>query len=200
MLLIAPCMIMYGAIFLSSMYNNRENIVVFIGKELLALEFLLLTIYFCMKVLSGETPATMIYKERIINRLDNALLAIGAYQICSERFVKTPRIRVDRDAIVIDFDGDPAVRKKIESYSDQLSTALPKDMLINGMYFSKSQDELYIFYDDLNLDKRVVLENIEQVQALVKQRSYSQLMIDNKRTIDLEKNPGVLIVGESGSG
>ena len=136
----------------------------------------------------------------IVLSLDNALISIGAYEDTGSRYVPTPSINVLPDVIKIGFCGNPTFRKVLERYKDELSTALPAGIVVQGIQIPPSQEYLLIYFDDLVLTSQKAYESIEQLNTEVRHTLKSEIIIDAKHIIDLQKTPGMLITGVTGSG
>ena len=97
-----------------------------------------------------------IFEERIKDKMEQNLIAINAcYKWQDSNIYTLPKMRIDFDnsAIVIKLD-DVRIRKQIEAYKDQLSTALPDSLTVKDCFINNSANAFIIKYRDETKETR----------------------------------------------
>ena len=143
-----------------------------------------------------------IYEERIINRIEQSLIAIGA---CSKsetsELYYLPKVRVDYDnslvRICVD---DVRMRKQIESYKDQLSTALPSSLTVKDYYVSNDGTSFVIRYKDEEKDAQKVYKSLSDYLKHIDYNDQLMLEIDEEHRVSLLDYPHWSVLGSTGSG
>ena len=149
---------------------------------------------------SYKTISAFIRTERIINTLEYNFIAIGAYeQYQQSKIYILPNISIFPDHLEISLP-NIQIRKKIENYIDQISTALPQSLIVSSYYYTAENDKLILEYEDTNNNNRLIFVSPEEIANTIKALKYTELLFDTKHIIDLTDFPHWLISGTTGSG
>lgn len=108
-------------------------------------------------------------------------------------------INLNENKISIKTD-DLKIRKKIETYSDQLSSALPDNFVVGDYFITNSGSEFIINFEDINKDTQAKFESLPEYLEHIDKLNKMVFEIDGKHLINLIDYPHFLIAGSTGSG
>ena len=141
-----------------------------------------------------------IFQDSIISSLEHNLIQIEGYEkIKNTQLLNVPLITVENDTIIVDLT-NIRIRKKIETYADMLSTALPNSLVTTNYYFSEDSANLVIEFEDSRKNNRLVFISLQSFISYISKFKKTEFLVDHKHNIDLIENPHWLISGGTGSG
>ena len=119
--------------------------------------------------------------------------------ICEHWYGDTlPDVVVKNGTITVPLD-NVIVRKKLESYIDQISSAVPAGFIITEASLSYDESKLICKYIRSGDSSRIYFHNAEEVVSYVSAHPY-EFPLDQYHSIDLYHTPHLLITGKTGSG
>lgn len=163
---------------------------------ILVSEIILSIIYILLRYHSLKRYITF---SRIRNNIEKNLISIDIYDKYNTSILFTPSISISDSKIIINMN-NIKFRKKIESYSEQFSSALPDFLIVENMYFNKGGNKLIIEYDDSLFDKRIIYKSLSEYKDKILKLPITQFEFDHKHIIDLNEYSHFLVSGTTGSG
>lgn len=126
---------------------------------------------------------------------------IGLYTEIFNNYKLFPAIDVNTEKQEIKISVDSVdLRRKLESYIDTLSTALPSRYLVKSSYFTKTQDYLVLKYEDTKRQNRLIFNRAVDLYDYSNSLQITELFLDKNTTINLKETPHLLLTGGTGSG
>ena len=92
------------------------------------------------------------------------------------------------------------MRKQIESYKDQLSTALPSSLTVKDYYVSNDGTSFVIRYKDEEKDAQKVYKSLSDYLKHIDYNDQLMLEIDEEHRVSLLDYPHWSVLGSTGSG
>ena len=175
----------------------KDIAIIFIVLSVLC--FLLIVLYI---LIIRKGFKQFIYEERIINRIEQNLIAIGA---CSKSDTSNlyflPPVRVDYEKSLVEIRVDDVkIRKQIESYKEQLSTALPGSLTVKDYFISNDGNSFIIRYKDEEKDAQKVYKKLSDYLKHIDKNDQLTLEIDEEHAVSLLDFPHWALLGSTGSG
>lgn len=119
--------------------------------------------------------------------------------ICNHWYGATlPDVIVKNGTITVSLDNF-FVRKKLETYIDQLSSAVPAGFIISETSLSYDESKLLCKYVRSGESERIYYRSAKDVVSYVSAHPY-EFPLDRYHAIDLYHTPHLLITGKTGSG
>ena len=142
------------------------------------------------------------YEERIKAKIEQNLIAIGAcYKSESSNFYCLPRIKLDfENSIVVLQLEDVKIRKQIEAYKEQLSTALPDALTVKDYYINNTGNQFIIRFKDETKDKQRTYKSLGEYLRHIDYNDQLTMEIDEEHRINLLDFSHWAILGSTGSG
>jgi len=143
-----------------------------------------------------------LYEERIKTKIEQNLIAIGAcYKSETSNFYCLPRIKLDfENSIVVLQLEDVKIRKQIEAYKDQLSTALPDALTVKDYYISNTGNQFIIRFKDEANDKQRIYKSLGEYLKHIDYNDQLIMEADEEHRISLLDYSHWAILGSTGSG
>jgi len=143
-----------------------------------------------------------LYEERIKTKIEQNLIAIGAcYKSETSNFYCLPRIKLDfENSIVVLQLEDVKIRKQIEAYKDQLSTALPDALTVKDYYISNTGNQFIIRFKDEANDKQRIYKSLGEYLKHIDYNDQLIMEVDEEHRISLLDYSHWAILGSTGSG
>jgi len=143
-----------------------------------------------------------LYEERIKTKIEQNLIAIGAcYKSETSNFYCLPRIKLDfENSIVVLQLEDVKIRKQIEAYKDQLSTALPDALTVKDYYISNTGNQFIIRFKDEANDKQRIYKSLGEYLKHIDYNDQLIMEVDEEHRISLLDYGHWAILGSTGSG
>lgn len=131
--------------------------------------------------------------------IEKNLKIIGATVPFFDNIELLPNIKVNESSIIIDIT-NINIRKILEKNADVLSSALPKNYIVNDYYLSKDEKKFLINYENINKPTRYIFNSLIELNKTFENFNSYVFPLDKKRSINLKEQPHLLITGASGSG
>lgn len=147
-----------------------------------------------------KTLKQYFFQDSIISSLEHNFIQIEGYEkIKNTQLLNVPLIVVEKEKVIIDLT-NIKIRKKIETYVDQLSTALPGSLIATNYYYSDDNTKFVIEFEDSRKNNRLMFSSLDAFFSHISRYKKTEFVVDNKHTIDLIDSPHWLISGGTGSG
>ena len=142
------------------------------------------------------------FEEQIKDGIEQNLIAIGAfYQPGSSSVFYLPRVRIDADESIIEIRlDDVRIRKLIENYCEQLSSALPDALTVKDYYISNNGNAFIIKYRDEAKERQKTYKNLTEYLKHIDYIEKLSMEIDEEHTVKLLDYPHWALLGSTGSG
>ena len=143
-----------------------------------------------------------LYEERIKAKIEQNLIAIGAcYKSETSNFYCLPKVKLDfENSIAVLQLEDVKIRKQIEAYKDQLSTALPDALTVKDYYISNTGNQFIIRFKDEANDKQRIYKSLGEYLKHIDYNDQLIMEVDEEHRISLLDYSHWAILGSTGSG
>ena len=167
--------------------------------------FLISLIYligFCIYVfLIKKGFKNLITEYKILNSIERNLISIGAFYLKTDYYYVLPRIKILlKDNLIKITTDDLKIRKALENYQQNFSSALPEYLIVSNSYFNSFESEFIIQFRDEREDNRRVFKSLKEYSEHIKQLEKYSLEIDNTHRVNLIDYAHFGIFGSTGSG